>query len=222
MCAAFIAMLVLAASANAEMLSFDCRVNYNGDPLGSPLTPWVQAILDDGDTPGSVKLTLRTTNLVDQEHVSLWAFNLDPALDPAALVFDLLEDESKGYFAEPTYQLTSNVWRAGGSGLYDIRLKFSTWPAGERFGVGDTAVFNITGLPTLQASSFDFTSFDAGHPHGTNISAAGVRGIGEDNKGAGWVSDDGGWTPIPEPLSMSVLLTGAVAVLVRRQRRGPA
>jgi hypothetical protein len=194
------------AGVHADMLAFEMSVEYSeGVPPAGP-SPWLTAVFDDGGTPGSVELFIEATNLVDVELVNVWMFNLDPLLDPTQLVFST--PIKTGQFQNPDIWLGVDAHQAGGDGLFDIALEFDeSNQAGRRFGAGEAALYTITGIPTLTASSFDFLSNSGGH--GGYPSAAQVGGISP-NDGSGWIT-------VPEPTALSALVVIGLAMARRRR-----
>ncbi|MCH8840097.1 MAG: PEP-CTERM sorting domain-containing protein [Planctomycetes bacterium] len=178
------------------------------------------ATFDDGGTAGSVTLTMSAPNLTpdpngltDDEHVNEWNFNLDPNFDPTSLVFSSPTTVS-GAFGPITINTGVNAFQANGDGFFDIMFMFSiTNGAKIKFTQGDAVSFDITGIPTLTANSFNFPSFQDGG-QGTFPTAAQVLGIGD--------LDESGWITIPEPTSGMLLLAGCFAgglFAARRKRR---
>lgn len=209
--AAALAVLALISSgAQAEVLTFELVYEFSEGvpPEGPP--PWLTATLSDDayDTPGSVDLTLDVTNLTGSEFVFEWLFNLDPALDPNALIFS--EPIKTGAFEDPTINTGENAFIADGDGLFDIQVEFYTSDGpSKRFGAGDAVQYTITGIPTLTASSFDFLSEQDGGGQGLYPTAAKVGGIGSHN--------DSGWISVPEPTTLSLLLVAGLALMRRRR-----
>jgi hypothetical protein len=182
-------------------------VEYSGGDSPAGPTPWITATFDDGGTPGSVELLLETTNLVDLELVFVWMFNLDPVLDPADLVF--AGPVKTGQFNTPLVHLGTNAFQADGDGMFDINIEFNNSDqAARRFGVGDAALYTITGIPTLTASSFDFLSWEDGG-QGEYPSAAHIGGIGP--------SDGSGWVTVPEPAALAAFVLAGLALAHRRR-----
>ena len=205
---AALAVLLLNGLAHATVLSFSTSIEFSGgnEPVGSG--PWLSAVFDDGDTPGSVSLTLTALDLAPTEFISKWYFNLDPALAPEDL--DFSSPTKIGLFSDPEVEAEADDFNVAGSGRHDIVFEFSTSNKGggvRRFGSGESATFLITGIPTLMAWSFNFDSTGGGN--GAFPTAAHVQGI--PGGGSGWVS-------VPEPATLSVLALGGLAVVRRRKR----
>lgn len=200
--------LLLSSSAQAAVLTFGLGLHMEYSegvpPEGPP--PWLAFELDDHDTGGTVDLAIHANGLIDQEFVFEWLFNLDPALNPADLSFNL--DIKAGTFSDPTVNLGINGFRAGGDGYYDIQVLFdNTDGGGFRFGAGESAYYQITGPAGLTAMSFAFGS-EFGGGHGSFVTAAHIGGIGS--------QDESGWI-CPEPATFSFVLLGGL--LLRRPRR---
>ena len=206
-------LAAIASSAGATSVSFDLTVEFSGatPPVGS-----LSATFDDGGTAGSVELTM-TSSLVGTEYVKVWLFNLDPTLDPAGLIFSALP--KSGSFTDPGISTDSDNstppnLKADGDGLFDIKFTFTSGGGSDdttRFGDSDIAKYDITGISTLTATSFDFLSLSSSQGLPT---AAHVGGIGDDGIPSGWI------TVIPEPVTMvGVFLgLGGLAGYVRKRQ----
>ena len=202
LCACVVLALSVSASAGVVELGFNTEFSGAWPPSGPP--DWLTATFDDDDTPGSVQLTLDTTGLTGGEFVGEWYFNLDPALDPDALSFTKVA--SVGTFDDPTLSTGVDSFLADGTGgRHDILLDFGNGPASKRFGVGESVTYDITGISSLMATSFDTGSAGAGLP-----SAAHVQGIDPDGENSGWVT-------VPGPAPLGLLAVGAIGL--RRRRR---
>jgi hypothetical protein len=208
--------LVLAGAARGGVITFGLVVEYSGAAEPQGPRPWLTATFDDEGTPGSVKLTLDTTNLVGGESVKEWYFNLNPDLDPSALSFTVLN--RGGMFDDPTCSLEKNAYKADGDGYFDILFAFTTAEGSgsdERFGVGDSVEYSITGIAGLVASSFDYLSADnKGVPLADGFyTAAHVLSIFGDPCGTS------GWVATPEPATLVLMAMGGVGMLLSRRRR---
>jgi hypothetical protein len=202
---AFAALALCAISARAEVIAFDLSVEFSGGTAPAGAAPWIRATFDDGGGTGSVTLTLTSVNLVDAEFVSDWDFNLDPSLDPAALLFSAAT--KTGTFGDPVINLGVDLFQADGDGSYDLEVAFDMAPAADRFGAGDSVEYTITGIAALTAGSFAFPSAPAGGS-GPFLTAAHVQGIGVEGAGSGWVT-------VPEPSAGLLVLLAIGAVVVR-------
>jgi hypothetical protein len=191
----------------ADTLTFSLAEEYSGTaPAGSP--PWLIASFSDLE-PGSVKLTLDATKLVDNEFVSAWYFNLNPSLDPTELAFGPFS--KSGAFDVIGVTTGTDFYKAGGVGYFDICFEFANAQAG-RFGAGESLQVTITGSDTLTAESFiSFCTSNGGT--GPYCTAAHVQAIGPD-KGSGWATD-----PVPEPSTMVLAGIGAILSIGYWRRR---
>lgn len=172
---------VLPLSASTVTYDFG-QISGGTPPSGSP--PWLQAVFtDNGEAANTVQLTLTAGNLVGNEFVSSWYFNLNPTLDPTGL--NLSVSGSTGSFTGPTVQTGADSFKAGPDGKYDILLGFSTGDSG-RFTAGDSITFTITDLAGLTVDDFNQLSTPAcgGGPYS---STADVENIGQ-NGGSAWVN----------------------------------
>lgn len=193
-------------TASADVVEFRIVYEFSGATSPAGHDPWLIVTIDDGGTPGSVDLTLQAKNLIGNEFVSGWYLNLDPNLDPDDLSFSA--PTKYGSFDTPTINLEENKYKADGDGKFDILLEFETGGnASNKLGVGEKVEYTITGIPTLTASSFDFLS-DSGPKTGWPT-AAHVQSIGAEA--------DSGWVTVPEPITISLLGLGALAILRRRK-----
>jgi hypothetical protein len=204
--------LLLSTQVVADTLTFDTSIEFSGGTPPSGAPPWMRAVFDDGGGSGSVMLTLSNLGLVDMEFVSEWDFNLDPALDPTALVFSA--PTKVGMFMDPTISTGTDAFQANGDGKYDIQFAFSVsgmMGGALRFGAGESMELTISGIPSLTASSFDFLSAPMGG-HGPFPTAAHVQGIGP-------TGEDSGWVTVPEPSSLLLVTLYAICAFGALRRR---
>lgn len=198
-------------------ITFNYNTVFSGDtPQGT--SPWLTATFADTGTD-QVTLTMTASNLVPDEFVSDFDFNLDPTMQAMNLTYT-----NAGGVVASSMNTTTNGSKAAGDGLYDIEFLFPT-ASGDRLGVGETAagstsVYTITGTG-LSASSFNFLSCQqsdgcqsAGNL-GPFYAAAHIQAIpGADS---GWVAPV---AAIPEPADAAMLAAGLalMAFLARRRR----
>jgi hypothetical protein len=164
---------------------FELNYEFSGatPPSGAP--PWLTASFSQY-APDVVELVMTATNLVADEFVTEWFFNLNPKRDLTGLGFT----HSGGMTA--TTAVSLDGLPADGGGLYDIRFAFPNAPPSARFGAGDTSIYRISG-DGLLAGDFSFLSAPHGG-HGTWVTAAHVQGIGLNAEDSGWVA-----ARVPEP-----------------------
>ncbi|MHB8535826.1 MAG: VPLPA-CTERM sorting domain-containing protein [Sulfuricaulis sp.] len=172
-------------------------VTFNYDTLISGSTPagtspWITATFDDGGTSGTVTLTMSASGLVPSENISGMYFNLNPALNLSSLSFSYLGTTGP---AATSVQVGTDSYKADGDGKYDILFNF---PTGSGFDAGETVKYQITGISSLTAQSFNFLSA-CGNPScsgpGSFYAAAHVQNINGYN--SGWIASNAGVVPIP-------------------------
>lgn len=195
--------------AGAAVITRLASVEFSDATAPEGRAPWLTVRFDDGGGSGSVTLTFEATNLVGSEFVSGLYLNVAEGIDPSGLRF--LNPVKTGSFDTPTISLGTNQFKAGGSGHFDILLRFATGGGvSKRFGPTEALSYTISGPASLTAASFGALSSSGSKP-GLPI-AAHVQGIGQNGCYSGWV------TSVPEPVSLALLGVGCVAVLRRRPR----
>lgn len=209
----FVVLVSLACTRQvlANAIEFSTSLEFSGGMSPAGPAPWMTATIDDFGSQGSVKLTLANSNLVGDEFVSEWSFNLDPSLDPKQLKFkDLV---TTGSLTSPTIEIAQNGLKADGNGKYSFRFDFSTdGKAESRFGAGESLSITTYGISTLTANSFNFLSKPTGG-HGPFVTAAHVQGIcGSNGTGSGWVT-------VPEPSSLVLGVLGLLGLACAGRRR---
>lgn len=204
-------IFALAASVQANVITFGATKEFSGGTAPQGPSPWIMATFNDFGSTGTVQVTLAANNLVGTEFVSEWFLNLSPSLDPTKLTFTKIA--SSGSFTLPSISEGANAFKADGAGHYDFDLGFSTGGPSNRFTSGDWVTYNITGISSLTAASFNFATTDGG-AEGDYDMAAHVQAIGSGSQ-SGWVG--GNQTQVPEPATMALLAMGGLALLRRRR-----
>lgn len=184
------ACLLFAAPAGATIVTWDLTYEFSEGTPPAGLAPWLTATFDDGDTAGSVRLTMDASGLTDTEFVSQWNFNFDTDnFNIQNLQFNYVPSPNSSGPAA-TVTVGANSFNADGNlgHGFDIDFAFPTEEA-SRFGAGEVVIYDITSTEgaLITASSFDFLNEEGNFP-----TAAHVQGIGLDGKGSGWIA-----TPIP-------------------------
>jgi hypothetical protein len=134
-------------------------------------------------------------------------FNLDPILNPT----DLSIVNSGGTGPAPVSILTGvDAFKADGDGLYDIFVNLPT--STDTFGAGESLIFDITGIASLTANSFNFLSFPDGGT-GPFLAAAKVQSTGIDGEGSDWIA------PVPVPAAAWLFGSGLGLLGWMRRRK---
>lgn len=203
---------VTQVQAASLVLNFDFEFSGGSDPAGA--APWVVATFDDGGTPGSVSLTIDASGLSASEFIGSTYFNLDPVLDPTSLSFNRTDGTGPTQ-AQTNISTGVNEFKADGDGLYDILFDFPPPPGGggAKFEAGETVTYNITGITTLTAASFDFLSAPDGG-HGPFTAAAHVQGINADPD-SGWIAPN----PVPVPAAVWLFGSGLLGLIGVARRK---
>lgn len=194
------------AQAASLTLNFDFEFSGGSDPVGT--APWVVATFDDGDTLGSVSLTIDASGLSASEFIGSTYFNLDPSLDPTSLAFTRTGGTGPSA-AQTSISTGTNAFKADGDGLYDILFDFPPPPGsgGAKFEAGEAVTYDITGIASLAASSFDFLSAPDGG-HGPFTAAAHVQGINADPD-SGWIAP----SVVPVPAAVWLFGSGLLGLI---------
>ena len=163
------------------------------DPSGAP--PWLQADFVS-QAANTVRLTMTTLLNDASEFVSIWMFNLDPALSAAGLVVSVVDDSDAAF----TLNQGTNAYKADGDGFFDLEFDFGN----SNFTQGEIVVVDFT-MAGLVAEDFNFVSVNGSPGKNGFVSAAHVQGIddpgcdAEDpNCESGWIT--GGTDEPPEPI----------------------
>lgn len=207
-----LAMIGATSRSEASTLALQYTSEFSGAQAPGGPGPWLTAVFDDFGGTGTVRLTMSTAGLVSSENVKEWYFNLNPALAPASLVFTYNAGLST---AAAATSITKGVdcCKADGDGKYDVKFSFTPSTG---LPMLNTVVYDITGIASLTAASFNFLSLPAGG-HGPFLSAAHVQNTtGAGSGGSGWVAGTvGAVVPVPP----AVWLYGSALALLAWVRR---
>lgn len=168
--------------------------------------PWVYATFTNS-TLNQVKINI-TSNLVDDEFISIVAFNIDPILKLDKLVFT--NTSTHGQFLLPQITVDMNKINAGAGTRLDLEFIFNKGANGSnRFDLSDSAsyVIDYTGNELMTCESFNFIDNTEKYN-----AIAHVQSIGTENTSA-WIGN----SQIPEP--QSAILFGSLSLLTLLIRR---
>jgi hypothetical protein len=206
--------------ANFITMEMDLNYAFSGIPPESTVMPWLTARFDDHGSSGSVTITLTASHLTGTEYASEWDLNLDPALNPTQLTFDIAHASKVGVFADPDIStgVSFQAAKADGDGFYDILFGFQTSDGtSTHFDAGDSYQITVAGIPTLNANSFAYrSSTQKGQDLNDGYySAAHVQSIGSGSN-SGWIAAT---SVVPEPATLVLASLGMAGMMLFYQRR---
>ena len=211
---------------NASTLQLDFDISF-GDPL-DPNTeapdgagPYLTALFDDNNSAGSVTLTLTVAGDVGAAEVTGVYLNVDDAIGAESLT--ITKTGGTGPTPNGIGQST-NFFKAANDGLFDILIDLpppGTLPdTGDRFGAGETLVFDIT-FAGLVAGDFNYLSAPDPlelDPSGPFLGAAKFASTSGCETGPGECSDWVGVVPVPAAAWLFVSgLLGLVGIARRKK-----
>ena len=222
--------LFAASTVSAATLQLDFGTSF-GDPL-DPNTeapdgtgPYLTALFDDNDTAGSVTLTLTVASDVGAAEVTGVYLNVDDLID----VENLTITQAGGDGPTPlSIGQSTNNFEAANDGLFDILIELPP-PGADRFGAGETLVFDIA-LAGLVAGDFNYLSAPDPlevDPSGPFLGAAKFASTGEcvvvneecTYLNSDWVAPEN-FQPVPVPAAVWLFGSGLIGLVgIARRRR---
>jgi len=198
--------ITLAVSGYAATFTYGLDFSYEGsEPQGT--TPWLMAtftdIIDPVTTLPAVQLKMDATDLVADQFVRSWYFNVDETIPLLSIIFTYDPTSSGPAAGISRGQNDQNAGSAVSGSGFDIAFNFETRNDDNgafRFDGGETVIYSITGSG-LDAASFNLFNEPVDQP-GNFYSAARIQ-----NGDGGYIAArEEGLQPIPE--SATLLLLG--------------
>lgn len=198
--------------AHAAVVTFEYTESFGAvSPDGS--SPWATATFDDGGGTGSVTLTMTASADIGAADITEMYFNLvddsQTTLDGLGFTFD------SGVEATNSVTATTNAFRAGGDGFYDILFDYPPPPGNATlFSAGLSSVYTITGTG-LTANDFNvFGEPGPGGNAGPFLSVARFQSTGVDGQGSDFVG------AVPVPAAVWLFGSGLLGLVgVARRKR---
>jgi len=172
-----------AAQAATVQLDFDYDFSDQND-LGSELpagpSPWATAIFDDGDSAGSVTLTVSIATTVGDAQIT--AVYLNSAV--GGLSFSTVDDSA---VSSSTITYSSNAYQAGNDGEFDILIDLPP-PGSDRFSAGETIIYNITGAGITASTFLSESNPTETSETGPFLGAVKFANTGDGGENSAWVA----------------------------------
>lgn len=213
-------LMVFGAAANADSFTVELNVEFSGATAPEGSTPWLEMTVDDSS--GNVVISIEASNLTDDEYVSGFYLNYNPALDPTSLGGTITCADCDGINVLNSGALGADAFSADGGGYFDFFLDIQTTAGAGRWTDGETLILTVLFPAGAVAGDFDFLSV----PPGGNCcwtAAAHIQSIGDDNQDSGWIGGrtDEGEVPEPGTLALFGLGLTLMGVATRRRRITP-
>jgi len=203
-------LLFFSTLTNAATLQLDFGVSF-GDPTDSGTAtpsgsdPYLTALFDDGDSIGSVTLTLTVSAGIGDAEVTAVYLNVDDAI--GAMI--ITAAGGTGPTAN-SIQTGTDAFKPDADGWYDILFNLPP-PGMDTFDAGETLTYTLTATGLL-AASFNFASTpDANDLNGPFLGAAKFQSTGDGSQ-----SD---WIGVAVPIPAAVWLFGSALGLLGWIRR---
>jgi hypothetical protein len=214
---ALLSAAATASAASATTVSYTLDQTVEGSsPSGAPTL-----FFDDGDTPGSVQLTIDAMGMSGGEYIASVFFNF------AAAGTNLTFSYASGDAPMPVniFQTVDGRDSPGNQGNFDVELEFGSSNAQQgafRFNADEVLVLNIVGA-NLVASDFLLDSAPEGPNAGSNYALARIRGIAGGLSASVAPEDPQDLPPpleqVPEPAAIGLFGLGLLGLGMGLRRR---
>jgi hypothetical protein len=213
-----LALAAGATTANAEVITINLDREFSGGTAPSGPAPWLTATFTDIGA-NTVRLDMsRAATLANGEFISVWLFNLNPALSPSILSFN----QTSGPTAAASVRTggdTQSGFRGDGGSYFDFKFEWPTQGnSADRFDQDwTTASVTISGSG-ISAASFMDLGFGAGNSPNGLYTAAHVQGTGGGGQ-SGWITGNPVLVPLPPAAWAGLAGLGLAGVATHLRRR---
>jgi len=211
-------LMVFGPTAHADSFTVELSTEFSGATPPEGSTPWLLMTVDDGDTAGSLTITIEAVSLTDGEFISAFYMNYNPDED----VGDL---GGQGFFTfvgdinvTNGCAIGNDAFSADGAGVFDIFCDIQNAGGSGRWTDGETLIINLTGPSYVTASDFNFMNVGPGG-NCCWTAAAHVQGIGDNDDDSGWIGGNNGKSEVAEPGSLALFGLGLTLMGVATRRR---